>query len=66
MKKNRVIPMLCDYCKRKIEEGEEYFDMPDAMVCEDCISDYIRDHRVEYLEPTSEKMESWDEWNGEK
>ena len=58
--------MLCDYCKRRIENGEDYFDMPDATVCEDCIDDYIRDHKMEYTEPTPEKTESWSEWRGEK
>lgn len=49
--------MLCDYCKRKIESGEDYFDLPDATVCEDCIDDYLRDHRYELEEDDDPRYE---------
>lgn len=49
--------MLCDCCKRRLEDGEEYYDMPDAVVCEDCIKDYLIDHKFEYEEEGDPRYE---------
>lgn len=55
--------MLCDYCKRKIENGEFYYDFMDATICEDCLDDYTRDHVQTYEEEGDprEEPEFWEE-----
>lgn len=40
--------MYCDYCEEKIENGMEYFEVNDLIVCEDCIDKFLKDIRKTY------------------
>lgn len=55
--------MLCDYCGRKIENGEDYYEFDDACICEDCVDEYVKDHRVTFEEEGDPRMEPefWEE-----
>ena len=35
----------CDNCSETIYEGQKYYDFDGYRVCEDCVDDYIREHR---------------------
>lgn len=43
--------ILCSICKRKIYyagngyDGDDYYDMEDGDICEDCIWDYMKNKR---------------------
>lgn len=52
-----MIHMLCDYCGRKIENGEDYYEFDDACICEDCVDEYVKDHRVTFEEEGDPRME---------
>ena len=36
--------MVCKYCGNHIDNGEDYYEFEDGIICEDCINDYLRDH----------------------
>lgn len=42
--------MRCHYCKRKIEQDEEYyyFDFIDYIVCDDCLYEFIDELKKEH------------------
>lgn len=40
--------MYCDYCEEKIENGMEYFEVNDLIICEDCIDKFLKDIRKTY------------------
>lgn len=40
--------MYCDYCEEKIENGMEYFEINDLIICEDCIDKFLKDIRKTY------------------
>lgn len=33
---------ICMVCNREIYEGESYYDFSGDIVCEDCLSDYVK------------------------
>lgn len=40
--------MYCDYCEEKIENGMEYYEVNDLIICEDCIDKFLKDIRKTY------------------
>ena len=36
----------CKICNRYIFEGESYYDFSGDIVCEDCLSDYVKEHKT--------------------
>lgn len=48
--------MYCDYCEEKIENGMEYFEVNDLIICEDCIGEFLKD-----IKKTYEDDEFWAE-----
>jgi hypothetical protein len=37
---------ICMVCSRYIVEGESYYDFSGDIVCEDCLSDYVKEHKT--------------------
>ena len=37
--------MRCSLCNYRIEIGDVYYDFDDAIVCDECVGDYLRDHK---------------------
>lgn len=35
----------CEMCDAEIYEDNDYYDFDGYIVCEDCIKDYLKDHR---------------------
>ena len=60
--------MRCDRCGHRISDGEEYYDFLDECVCEECLDDYLDDHRRICIEEDEipDREESWEEYRGEK
>ena len=48
--------MYCDECEEKIENGMEYYELNDLIICEDCLDDFLNDARKTY-----EDDEEWEE-----
>lgn len=40
--------MYCDECEERIENGMEYFELNDLIICEDCIDKFLKDIRKTY------------------
>ena len=40
--------MYCDECEERIENGMEYFEVNDLIICEDCIDKFLKDIRKTY------------------
>lgn len=40
--------MYCDYCEEKIENGMEYFELNDLIICEDCLDEFLKNVRKTY------------------
>ena len=49
--KNNRDFILCDMCKSKIYRedsthyGDDYYELNDMTICEECISDYLKEHK---------------------
>ncbi|WP_139905648.1 hypothetical protein [Clostridium thermarum] len=37
---------VCMICNRYILDGESYYDFAGDVVCEDCLNDYVKDHKT--------------------
>lgn len=44
-KKAEVVD-ICMVCNREIYEGESYYDFAGDVVCNDCLKDYIKEHKT--------------------
>ena len=44
-KKAEVVD-VCMVCSRYIVEGESYYDFSGDIVCKDCLSDYVKEHKT--------------------
>lgn len=44
-KKAEVVD-ICMVCNRYIFEGESYYAFTDDVVCEDCLNDYVKEHKI--------------------
>lgn len=40
--------MYCDECEERIENGMEYFELNDLIICEDCLDEFLRNVRKTY------------------
>lgn len=47
--------MYCDECEEKIENGMEYYELNDLIICEDCLDDFLK-----YVRKTYEDDEEWE------
>ena len=34
--------MYCDECEERIENGMEYFELNDLIICEDCLDEFLK------------------------
>lgn len=37
---------VCMVCNRYIFEGESYYDFSGDIVCKDCLSNYVKEHKT--------------------
>ena len=37
---------ICEHCGEEIHEGEEYYDIEDVMLHEDCLYDWAKQYKV--------------------
>lgn len=42
--RNQIV-CTCDNCMRDITADEEYYIFDDTFICEDCLTDYIQEHK---------------------
>lgn len=35
----------CEYCEADISVDEDYYSFDDGDICENCIKEYLKDHR---------------------
>lgn len=40
--------MYCDECEERIENGMEYFELNDLIICEDCLDEFLKNVRKTY------------------
>ena len=48
--------MYCDECEEKIQNGMDYFELNDLIICEDCLDGFLKNVRKTY-----EDDEEWEE-----
>lgn len=41
-----AIVAVCDLCEEEIHEGEDYYDSPDGVVCENCADEYYQERFI--------------------
>lgn len=45
MKKNNDFDKTCDRCRHPIYYGEDYYEFEMEIICQDCIVEYIHEHK---------------------